>query len=533
MNLRNLFFQSALNYKDQTAFQIKQGKTYKKFSYSEAGQKILSLADHLLSLGIKKGDCVAILSENRPEWAISYLAIASIAAVVVPLDIMLHKSDILPLLKDCGAKAIILSSRGGEILGEELNQKRIKIESIESLTEIKSAEFLNQIPLQADDLAAILYTSGTTGSPKGVMLSHKNIMSNVLAVSEIFSVGPKDNFLSILPLHHAFEATAGFLCPFYNGVCITYAESLKSYNLLANMKETGVTIMCGVPLLYKLFLDGIKREVEAKGRGMNVLFNLLLILARIIPLQSFRRKLFSTVHKSFGGRVRFWVSGGAAIDPEVIKGFSLLGIPILQGYGLTESSPILNCNTPKCNKVGSVGRNIPGVEVRIEPRHGVAIPEGEVLARGPSIMSGYYKRPDITSQVLKDGWLYTGDIGRIDSKGFLYITGRCKDVIVTGSGVNVFPEELEFLLMKVKDVKDVCVVGAKVKDGIRAGTEQVIAILVPEEGKEIEEDDIYALNGKLPEFKRIARVIIRKEEFPKTTTRKIKKYQVKKEMGLL
>lgn len=522
MNLQALVRNTAASFGGQTAFQIKREGSYQKWSFTGVEKEVLSLSAYLVSLGIKKGDRVAIFSENCPEWAVSYLAVASMSAVAVPLDIMLSREEVLPLLQDCEAKAVILSSRGKERIGES-GIVEIRIEDRQPTADSRqpTAEEPNE-----NDLAAIIYTSGTTGAAKGVMLTHNNIMSNVSAIARVFKVGPGDNFLSVLPMHHTFETTAGFLGPYYMGACITYTASLKSHHLLSAMQETGTTVMCGVPMLYQLFYDGLFREIKEKGWPARIFFWLLQIIADFFPSQSAKRKIFFMLHKKFGGKIRFWVSGGAAIDPEIILGFENFGIAIIQGYGLTESSPILACNTLENNKIGSVGRALPGVEIGFTR-------EGELIARGPNIMQGYYKRPDLTAEVLKDGWLYTGDIGRRDPDGFIYITGRSKDVIITGSGVNVYPDEIEFLLKKIKGVKEACVVGSKIKEGVRIGSEEVVAVLVPEEGMEIEEDEVFALNARLAEHKRIARAIIRDGELPKTTTRKIKKYQLKKEMDLL
>lgn len=518
MNLRNLVFHSASVYGPEVAFQIKRKNSYHKYTYSKAKEKIFSLASHLLDLGIKKGDRVVIYSENCPEWAISYLAITSIGAVVVPIDIMLSKDEIKPLVSHCGAALIILSRKGKGKLQEKISRLELNMEEIDNLkfSELK----FDKIPLLDSDLATILYTSGTTGKSKGVMLTHNNIMSNVLSIARSIKVGPGDNFLSVLPLHHTFESTCGFLAPFYMGCSITYAESLKSYQLLRNMQETGVTIMCGVPLLYQLFYNGVMRAIESKPW-------ILRFFAKF------------AVKKKFGGKIRFWVCGGAAIDPAVLKGFKKFGITILQGYGLTESAPILACNTLVHNRIGSVGKILPGVEIKLSEK-------GEILARGPNIMQGYYKESGLTADVLVDGWLYTGDIGSFDQDGYLYITGRSKDVIVTGSGVNVYPDEIEFQIRKLQGVKDACVVGSLIKSGVRSGMEEVWSIIIPDmdyfKQMNVQSNDVidrtvknnvFALNEELAEHKRIANVIVRYDDFPKTTTKKVKKFQLKKEMGLL
>ncbi|MEE8637631.1 MAG: AMP-binding protein, partial [Candidatus Margulisiibacteriota bacterium] len=509
--IKEMLEQNAEKFRDQVAFQMRQNGGYRKITFLEASELAKRVQVALVNLGVGREDRVALISENRPEWPVSYLAIASLGAIVVPLDAMLSKEDILPLLEDSGAKAIILSEKYIEYFrGTGVEERKIIMEKFDRLPSAAPGSLPHEVTL--DDLAAIVYTSGTTGIPKGVMLTQRNIMSNVIEVSALFDFSPKDNFLSVLPLHHTFENTCGFFGAFYNGCKITYAESLKSHNILQNMQETGVTIMCGVPLLFQLFYNGIMREVEEKK--LKKVFSALFVIAKFFKYVigfNIGKKLFATVQKKFGGKIRFFVSGGAPIDPEVIKNFDLMGFTILQGYGLTESSPILTCCTLKDNKIGSVGRAIPGVEIRISGTD----PVGEILAFGPNIMKGYYKRKELTSRVVVNGWLQTGDVGYLDEEGHLFITGRSKDVIVTASGVNVYPEEIEFPLSKIPTIKEACVMGAKVKEGVRKGTEEVIALIVPDmehfeklghtEDPFIQEtisNEVQSLNKKMADYKR-------------------------------
>ncbi len=522
---------SSDRFSTSVAFQMRG----QQFTFTQVKTIALKIQAKLRKLGVKQGDRVALLSENRPEWAIAYLAIVSMGAVVVPLDAMLNKEDIFPLMDDSGAKATILSKNFIDFI----QGQKILMEEFESLP---NGSKLDNVAISLDDLAAIVYTSGTTGVPKGVMLTHKNIMSNVVAASSLFNFGPKDNFLSVLPMHHTFETTAGFLGPFYNGSKITYAESLKSHSLLRNMQETKVTIMCGVPLLYQLFFDGIMREVEEKGLGtlFTVLFTISRLFKNLIGI-NIGKYLFKMIHAKFGGKIKFFVSGGAAIDPQLVSSFDYMGFTILQGYGLTESSPILAANTLKHNQIGSVGKPLPGVEIRIAGTD----PVGEILAFGPNIMKGYYKRKDISAKVVINGWLYTGDVGYLDEEGYLFITGRSKDVIVTSSGVNVYPGEVEFLLNKAISIKESCVMGSKVKEGLKKGSEEVFAIIVPdmEFFKKIKAEDdasvkhriemeVKEVNRKAPDFKRIAKYEIRYEELPKTRLKKVKRFKLKKELRI-
>jgi len=555
--VKELLERSVTRYKDNVAFRIKKDNSYKEWTFTQVGDIINNLSVKLFSLGVEKGDRVAILSENRPEWSMSFLSISSMGATAVPLDSLLSIADNANNLKHSGAKGIIIS---GKFL-DDLKNKRMNLPELkfiicmdleEETSGILSFNELTKTSLgtkakteiSPQDLNSIVYTSGTTGVSKGVMLSQKNIISNVLAIAELFPmICMDDNFLSVLPLHHTFETTVGFLCPFYMGSTITYAESLKSYAILANMRETGVTIMLGVPLLYRLFLDGIMREVSEKGLVVRILFRILFFLSKLFRTVfklNIGRKLFSMIHKKLGGKIRFWVSGAAAIDPEVISSFELMGITILQGYGLTESSPVLSCCTLKNNNVGSVGKPVPGVEIKIY--------DGQVIARGPSIMQGYYKMLEKTKETIKDGWLYTGDIGHLDKNNYLFITGRSKDVIVTGSGLNVYPEEIELELSKSKAVSECCVLGRKVKQGIRKGMEEVIAVIIPNKEfiekcskeRKIKADkqfimsllraEAHKINKKSPEHKRIADIILREKEFQKTSTKKIKRFVLRKEL---
>jgi long-chain acyl-CoA synthetase len=479
---------------------------------------------------------VALISENRPEWALSYLAIVGLGAIAVPLDAFLNPEEVQPLLKDSDTKAIILSKKYIDYI------KKTKLEGrslfMEEFENFPTPTLTLPGEVKLEDIASIVYTSGTTGAPKGVMLSHNNIMSNVVSVASLFDTVPKENLLSILPLHHTFETTVGFLAPFYKGSIITFAESLKSNKILANMQETGVTAMCGVPLLYQLLYNSIVREVEEKN--LSKLFSILFLISKFfrnvidVNLGKF---LFASVHKKFGGKIRFFVSGGAALDPDIARNFEIMGFTMLQGYGLTESSPVLACCTLEKNKIGSVGQPIPGIEIRISGTGKV----GEILAAGHSIMKGYYNQKEFTSRVLIDNWLHTGDLGYLDENGYLFITGRSKDIIVTASGVNVYPEVIEFSLNKIPVVKESCVIGVKVKDGLRKGAEEVVALIVPdieyleklgneddESIKEMIAQEVQNYNRRIADSKRIARFIIRKEELPKTRLKKLKRFELKK-----
>ncbi|MBU1022325.1 MAG: AMP-binding protein, partial [Candidatus Margulisbacteria bacterium] len=494
LTIPQMVWQNTATHAASVAFQTKRDGVYHRITFSEAGVMIENMAAALHAMGIRPGDRVALLSENRPEWAISYLAIICAGAIVVPLDALIEEDSLKTLLENSGSRCIVISGRFLDLIEKNKNDLP-ELKFIVNLDQAQNQEHIYSYQLAVhtthqresigkiglDEIAAIVYTSGTTGVSKGVMLSHRNIMSNVQTMCSLIDVGPTDNLLSVLPLHHTFECTAGFLTPYYVGARITYAESLKSYQLLANMQETGTTIMLAVPLLYRLFYEGIIRDVHSKGPAAVAVFSFLQFISRFFKIvlhKNIGSRLFGMLHKKLGGKTRFWVAGGAAMDPEVILGFEAFGITILQGYGLTETSPIISACTLKHNRIGSVGKPLPGVEVKILNPDNDDI--GEIVVRGPNVMQGYYKRPDLTKEILRDGWLYTGDLGFLDEHNYLYITGRSKNLIVTGAGVNVYPEEIEFYLNRNPFIKESCVLGVKLEKGIRKGGEEIIAVVVPE-----------------------------------------------------
>ncbi|MFA5104678.1 MAG: AMP-binding protein [Candidatus Margulisiibacteriota bacterium] len=543
------------------ALKIRQeNDSYKVFTYKEFVEALTRVSAFLAGRGVRKNDKVVLLCENRPEWPIVYFGIANIGAVTVPLDPKLEPEEIRNLVVNSDSTMLFSSST----LMEKVDAIRNEIGNIKDIVNIDGAlqdvlnkpadkVFLSNAQNMAkevvpQDLLSIIYTSGTTGNPKGVMLTHMNILSNVAMIDPIFwMLGPGDNFLSVLPNYHTFETTAGMFCALFKGCCITYAESLKSYNLLRNMQETRTSVLCAVPLLYKLFAEGIDRQIQEKGFFAGILFGILTGLAKLFRMifrRNFGRLFFGMIHRKFGGNIRFFVSGGAALDPELIKKFDLMGFTILQGYGLTETSPILSACTLDNNVFGSVGKALPGIEIKINDPSKDGI--GEIIARGSNIMIGYYKNEEATKEVIRDGWFHTGDLGRFDKNGNLYITGRCKDVIVLGSGVNVYPDEAEFTLSKSPFISEVCVFGHLIKDGVRSGMEEVHCAAVPnmeyfadwamKNGQKLSDELINGTIGKeidrlslnLTNYKRPAKCYVSGEPLPKTTTKKIKRAVVKK-----
>ena len=563
MVIPQMLKESAGKHSGLVALRMKDtGVSYREITYSDFYSSLQKIEAFLIDSGIKHGSRVALLCENRPEWPMIYFGVTNMGAVIVPLDPKLENEELNTLLSDSGSEIIFHSDEQTAKLEKIKSRLPLLRKTVNIDTDIDKiltlpldpARFrspqacpLTLATVAPDDIAAIIYTSGTTGNPKGVMLTHKNIMSNVIGIDPLFNmIGPGDNFLSILPNYHTFETTAGMFCPLFKGASITYAESLKSYHLLNNMQETKVTVICGVPLLYRLFLDGIKRQVEEKGLIARTLFRALRCISmcfKVFLRVNIGKHLFGFIQKKFGASIKFFVSGGAPIDPQIIKDFDLMGFTILQGYGLTETSPILAACTLDNNVSGSVGRPLPGVEIRIHAPNREGI--GQIIAKGPNVMKGYYKNPDATSEAIKDGWFHTGDLGRLDAKGNLHITGRSKDLIVLGSGKNVYPDEVEFVVSKSPFIKEICVFGSRIRSGIREGMEEVHAAIVPDmdkmadwvtkRGLELKDSTVKAVIGEevenwgklLTPHKRIARYYIAEGELPKTATKKIKRFAVK------
>ncbi|NQT34176.1 AMP-binding protein [bacterium] len=529
------------------------GNGYNEITYSEFNDKVDAIGRWLINQGIVSGDRVAVLGENSPEWAASYLGIQVAGAVVVPVDSMMPSAGIRHILSDSGARILLASAK---FLMDIIEMERIP--TLEKMVcfdckQVEDAILLDlvieegssskaEIPKRKmDELAALLYTSGTTGHSKGVMLTQQNIMSNVSSISRIFPIGIDDTFLSVLPIHHSFECTTGFLLPIYCGCSITYAHSMKSNDLIDDIKNTNVTMMVGVPLLYEKMHAGILRGIKKKGKKTLTLFNTMYKIVgggEKIGLD-LGVKLFRGLREKAGfATVKFFVSGGGPLDPATAVFFNRLGIRMMQGYGLTETSPVTHVNPPWKVSHVTVGPPIPGVECKIIDANEAGI--GEICLQGPSIFKGYYKNEEATRVVLADdGWFRTGDLGAIRDAEYLQILGRQKNMLVTGGGKNVYPEEIEHHLNRRLYIAESLVLGVQRESGYG---EEVAALIYPDyeqvdlyfesQGKKASADDVYNLikqeindaQVELEDFKRIRRFRIVEEEFQKTSTRKIKRF---------
>lgn len=551
-DLKDMVNTSAMIYGDRNAFLVKNapGGDYVPVKFSQLKTDIDELGTAFMDLGLT-GKKVAVIGENRYEWVVTYLAVVNGVGVIVPLDRELPAREVHNLLERAEVSAIVYSSKVGSVVEEAIQG----IESIEyvismdaldhtdnrmSLKKLQRAgkrllleekRFFLDAEIDREAMCSLLFTSGTTGLAKGVMLSHKNLTANVYNMSKYVDVSNNWTGLSVLPMHHTYELTCHVFTCIYQGCCIAICEGLKY--IVKNMAEAKATVMLGVPLIFESMHKKVWKQAEASGKAdkMRTAIQLSKTLGKFNIKAT--KKLFKSVHQAMGGHMQMFISGAAAIDPAVIEDFNAMGITMFQGYGMTENSPIISVNKDRYFKPASVGLPMPGTEVRIidADENGV----GEVICRGDSVMLGYYNNPEETAKVLVDGWLHTGDYGYFDKDGFLYIAGRKKNVIVTKNGKNIFPEEVEFYLNKSDYIQEVVVWGF---DDEKTGDTVVQAEIFPDypaveekygkisedELKRILKKEIDGINEHMPLYKRVKRFEIREEEFEKTTTRKIKRY---------
>ncbi len=508
------------------------------FSYERVGDMAEQCAGGLRERGIEPGDRVMLMSENRPEWGISYFGILKAGGVCVPVDRELSLFEVENLLKASRAKFFVVSDKVAARLSESNENAREKLAARLEAKDIPSLVLsIGQIITEPSvspaaipqkriggDVASVIYTSGTTGAPKGVMLSHKNFTSMASKLSSIFNLYKHDVLLSVLPLHHTFEFAAGLLMPLLHGSQVTYLEEVGPETLGKGMQRARVTAMVGVPALWQLMHRKVAKPFSERGQLVERAFQLLVDANRRLrdkaPLH-LGRVLFFPVHQALGGRLRVMISGGSALSPETMKAFRGLGFNIFEGYGMTEASPVISAQRPKEKpRIGSVGRALPGIDLKIfEPdERGV----GEIVARGPNVMLGYEDDKAATDAVLKGGWLHTGDLGRIDEDGHLYVVGRKKEMILGTSGENVYPDELEEVYKDHAKIKEISVVGLPVPGG-----ETVAALIVPEAGAEEEiREHVRQVSAKLPHPKRIRVLHFTSDALPRTATRKVKRNEV-------
>lgn len=539
-------------YSDKVAFEYKEAPTsteHIKITYNQFASDIKALGTALINLGLSKKK-VAIISPNRYEWCTSYLAVTTSDMIVVPLDRALPDNEIVDLIIRSEAEAVIFDQKYAEVFSLLAISKKSKLShfiSMDDLDNFTSYTNLIQkghsllvngdtkydnVKIDNKAMSIMLFTSGTTSISKAVALSQSNICEDIYALAQMTDIRKEDTFLSFLPLHHTFESTCTFLYGTFSGITVAFCDGLKYVQ--KNLAEFKVTGFVCVPLMLEIMYKKIKKGIEEQGKtklvkNMTKLCNGLLKVG--IDL---RRKVFKQILDNLGGKLRILIAGGAAMSKDAIQGFLDLGINLLQGYGLTETSPVVAGENDKFKRCGSVGFPLPGIDVKIDSPDADGI--GEIAVKAPTVMLGYVDNPEATKEVLKDNWFYTGDLGYFDKDGFLFITGRKKDVIVLKNGKNIFPEELEILINKLPYVVESMVFGRPLDDGDYKICAKIVynKEYVEEHFLNLSKEEFYNkvwndikenVNHKMPAYKYIREIILTETPLIKTTTQKVKRHE--------
>jgi len=555
------FVECVEHWPQNVALEIQRRDQVESYSYAEVRRMAESVGSWLSKSGLPPGARVAILADNHPRWVAVFLGAVAAGCTAVPLDTALHTEQITTLLKDSGSSVLFCDVKHLATAGDAVASLAIKIvltnpaeqktgsnktspEPVADLDRIFSSGCAGFKPAEvaADHVASLLYTSGTTSDPKGVMLTHANLMGEVESVFRWARVGPEDAVLGVLPLFHVLSQMANLLLPLVKGARVVYLETLNTTELLRALNERQITIFAVVPQFFYLIHERIFKEVAKRGQVAGWALTALMTINRGLrgPGINAGRIFFGKLHRTFGERMRYLITGGSRFDPQIGYDFHALGIDVLQAYGLTETTGAAFAALPHHNVIGSVGPPLPGVEGKIiDPKPGEegGPATGEIGIRGAIVMKGYWNRPDATAAVLNDGWLHTGDLGFFDSGGNLFITGREKDVIVLSNGKNVYPEEIESYYLKSPYIKEIGVMALEAEPGNPA-SERLYAVVVPDfdvlkerkivNAKEVIRFDIEGISSKIPSTKRIGSYEIWQEPLPRTTTRKLKRFELEK-----
>jgi long-chain acyl-CoA synthetase len=554
-SVQDMVLRGARVYGNKLASEDLKDTPIPRVTYASLLSNILKFGAALNTLGIEEGSHVAVIGENRVQWGLTYLTLMCFNHVVVPIDRNLPINDVLNILHESDATAIVYSDAFEPIFNErkssmrklkhyinmDLTKERDGSLSMQELIESSKGCSVSDLPkIDPGRMAEIIFTSGSLGRAKGVMLSQGNIAANLVGMVGMFLVTPEDRFLSVLPMHHTYECTCGLLCPLYCGASIHYAKSLKT--VVDDLQASHATMLLGVPLLFDKMFKRIHKSIQER-KVSAVLIGPMVRATGFLERagwKSAKRSIFREIHEKFGGAIRVFIAGGSAPDPIVAKGLREFGLTLVQGYGLTETSPILALNRLDAFKDEAAGLPLPGVTLRIDTPDANGV--GEVWAKGPNVMLGYYKNEQATRDAFEGEWFKTGDLGFMDEDGFLHIAGRKKNVIISRSGENVFPEELEDLLHRSPYIMESMVYG----EPDEKHDEIIAALIVPDaeafielsetRGVEITETlmkdviskEVANVNGEVAGFKQIRKFYLRDHEFEKTTTQKVKRYMVKK-----
>ena len=537
-DLKDMLKKSGEKYGEKIAYKIRQENGYKEITHNEVRKMVDGLGTKLIDMGLKDKR-IAVIGENRYEWEIAYLSIVCGTGTVVPLDKSLPENELESLIERSKAEAIICSQKYVEILKKTklkyiismdlekdndgiISQKRLISEGIQ-LVKSGNTSFINA-KIDNEKMSIMLFTSGTTSISKAVALSHKNICSNLMDISSILDVNSSDVFLSFLPLHHVFECTVGFLFSLYVGAETVFCDGIR--HIPENLAEYKVSVMASVPAIYERLFKIIKKHLERQGKVEQILKD-----EEKYKDSSMEKKkeVFKEIHDLLGGNIKLFISGAASLEPSIEEKFRRLGFNMVQGYGLTETSPVVAIGNKKYHKTGSIGKCVPSDEVKLLDINKDGI--GELAVKGPNVMLEYYENKEATEKVLKDGWFQTGDLARIDEEGYIFICGRKKSVIVLKNGKNIFPEEMETLINKEDGVEESFIFGKPIskdpndikifvkivynKESFEGKTETEI--------KEYFNEKIKSINKTMPHYKAIRGIIISDKPLIKTTTNKIKR----------
>ena len=537
-DLKDMLKKSGEKYGEKIAYKIRQENGYKEITHNEVRKMVDGLGTKLIDMGLKDKR-IAVIGENRYEWEIAYLSIVCGTGTVVPLDKSLPENELESLIERSKAEAIICSQKYVEILKKTklkyiismdlekdndgiISQKRLISEGIQ-LVKSGNTSFTNA-KIDNEKMRIMLFTSGTTSISKAVALSHKNICSNLMDISSILDVNSSDVFLSFLPLHHVFECTVGFLFSLYVGAETVFCDGIR--HIPENLAEYKVSVMASVPAIYERLFKIIKKHLEKQGKVEQILKD-----EEKYKDSSMEKKkeVFKEIHDLLGGNIKLFISGAASLEPSIEEKFRRLGFNMVQGYGLTETSPVVAIGNKKYHKTGSIGKCVPSDEVKLLDINKDGI--GELAVKGPNVMLEYYENKEATEKVLKNGWFQTGDLARIDEEGYIFICGRKKSVIVLKNGKNIFPEEMETLINKEDGVEESFIFGKPIskdpndikifvkivynKESFEGKTETEI--------KEYFNEKIKSINKTMPHYKAIRGIIISDKPLIKTTTNKIKR----------
>jgi len=550
-----LFFEASHLFPGRVAFRTRTPEGYRETTHAEVWRNASGVALGILGMGFHPGDRMAILSENRAEWVFAYLGIFIAGGTAVPLDAQISPSEWRRLLDDSESKAIFVSGNLLPRLREAVQDSPLAthIVCLDPVSAAPDARThlgglvewglsLNPAPalpeVKPTDWSVLIYTSGTTGHPKGVMLTQRNIVAEMAGIFDLVHLDENDALLCMLPLQHVLASIVNILTPLAIGGKVVFIDTLKRSEILEALEAGGISVLLAVPQFFYLFYDQIQDELAKRPTAVRRLFQLMLGLNRLLRRSlgaNLGKTLFGKVHVRFGQRLRYFVCGGSSFDPKVIRFFFDMGFTVIQGYGLTETTGAISATPLNKNVLGSVGRPLLGNEIRVHEPDATGV--GEVIARGPLVMKGYYRNPEATAEVMKDAWFHTGDLGRIDAGGNLWITGRRKEIIVLPNGKNIYPDEIEDHYLQCPFIKEIAVLGVATGEGHET-SEKLHAVVVPDfdylktkriaNTREILRDEIGKWSIQLPKYKRLMSYQIQKDPLPRTTTRKIKRLELKR-----